>query len=177
MQNSFTQSSVLLTESLTDIPSSLKDGLNEDGSLDTMKYFLYAKNKRRKCNVDEINKKWESLFQSAEEQSVYDTPKRSRKPNKNNNLIMMSDGKTNVMFLRDSTWYITNVQCPAVEDTKLIKKFRLRFRCSYIFFTNLLEMVSLDNMFRRWLCTNAFGKKSTPIELCLFGTLNYLGRG
>jgi hypothetical protein len=41
-------------------------------------------------------------------------------------------------------------------------------------YSNLLEIIKEDALFQRWLGTDAFGKMSTPIELCLLGTLRYL---
>ena len=62
-------------------------------------------------------------------------------------------------------------------DSFMAKKFRNRFRLPYPSYEDLLHQIKSDNRFERWRGHKWNGKKSSPVELLLLGSLGYLGRG
>jgi hypothetical protein len=58
------------------IPSSAMECFADDGSLDTMKYFLYLRQKRQKRNNDDIDAILDACFESAEMQPFPKGPKK-----------------------------------------------------------------------------------------------------
>jgi DDE superfamily endonuclease len=80
---------------------------------------------------------------------------------------------------RHTAWYMMYVKNPALDSDKFNKKFRRRFRMSHQQFVRLLARVQGHESFKRWLpsARDAFGARSSPIELLLLGALRYLGRG
>jgi Plant transposon protein len=91
--------------------------------------------------------------------------------------MQLNDGTIKTISPRESSWYVTYILFPKLDNKKFNAKFRRRFRCSYTSFTNILELVKEDPLFKRWQSSDAAGKLSSPVELCLLGTLRYLGRG
>jgi hypothetical protein len=71
--------------------------------------------------------------------------------------------------------YVSNLYIEQSE--KLRAKFRSRFRLPYPNYNELLDAVRVDPLFVRWCHEKGDGKKSSPIELLLLGSLRYLGRG
>jgi len=71
--------------------------------------------------------------------------------------------------------YVSNLYIEQSE--KLCAKFRSRFRLPYPSYNDLLDAVRVDPLFVRWCGEKRNGKKSSPIELLLLGSLRYLGRG
>ena len=59
----------------------------------------------------------------------------------------------------------------------MAKKFRNMFRLPYPSYKDLLHQIKSDNRFERWRGHKWNGKKSSPVELLLLGSLGYLGRG
>jgi Plant transposon protein len=159
-------------------PSSIKDCIDEDGSLNSYLYFLYRRQQRKKRqSIDAVDEILAESFEPAELQIEQKTAKRERKRNNNIQLVRNIDGTTIQISPRECTWYVTYVLFPKFENRKFINKFRRRFRCSYNSYTNLLEMVKADPKFQRWQMSDAAGKLPSPIELCLLGSLRYLARG
>ena len=80
---------------------------------------------------------------------------------------------------KDTMWYQDYVLHPQVNSMKFRKKFRRRFRCSYLSFLKHLDEVKQSPLFKTWADTakDCVGKESSPIELLVLGTLRYLGRG
>jgi Plant transposon protein len=157
------------------IPSSLIHCLDEEGNIDTSLYFLYLRNKRSKAiEFDNlIANCMESTMESTQEDVGI---KKNRNKRKCINL-MSKDGVLYEIDPRSSIWYITYVLSPRIDDNKFEDKFRRRFRCSYSCYSNLLELVVADPLFSRWQNSDAFGRKSSPLELCVLGALRYIGRG
>jgi hypothetical protein len=102
---------------------------------------------------------------------------KKRKLKRSINLALKPDGSFHELEPRNTCWYITYVVSPNVDDEKFESKFRRRFRCSFVCYSNLLEMILADPMFIRWQNCDAAGRLSSPIQLCLLGTLRYLGMG
>ena len=79
---------------------------------------------------------------------------------------------------RQSGWYYKYVLQPKPQESVFRRKFRRRFRLPFEEYVELLEEVKANQeIFGRWMSTNAAGKESSPIELLLLGALRYLGRG
>ena len=80
---------------------------------------------------------------------------------------------------RDTAWYHNHVSKPEPGNKKFDKKFCRRFRCSYRSFLKHVEEVKSSDLFKAWAegsCTGG-SKASSPIELLVLGSLQYLGRG
>jgi hypothetical protein len=90
---------------------------------------------------------------------------------------MNNNGVLEEIDCRSSSWYFTYVLSPMLNNKKFKDKFRRRFRCKFSCYLSLLEMVQEDPIFQQWQNTDAYGKLSSPIELCLLGSLRYLARG
>jgi Plant transposon protein len=160
------------------IPSSLSECIDRDGQLDMSLYYLYVRHKRRMDDEDELDDVLVQCMLSADEQNFSKKKHRPKKGKRNIiNLIKNSDGTTHPVESRDSCWFTTYVTNPMVGDVKFNNKFRRRFCCSFQSYSKLLEMVSAEPIFHRWLNSDAFGKKSSPIEILLLSCLRYLGRG
>jgi Plant transposon protein len=143
-------------------------------------YFLYRRkrNIRRKRDGDLDQMQLNCLIAAETEVEEF-LPKRKkqRKSNRNINLMRSTDGTFQEVEPRHSTWYITYVVSPRIDDKKFNAKFRRRFRCNFQCYSSILEMVIAEPMFLRWQNNNATGKLSSPIEICVLGSLRYLGRG
>ena len=87
------------------------------------------------------------------------------------------DGLLEPIRCTESFWYIYYVENPLLEDSKFLKKFRIRFRLPYNKFEELSAECKASNLFMRWMSCDAVGQKATPIELLVLGALRYLGRG
>ena len=89
------------------------------------------------------------------------------------------DGPLCVITPEESGWYRAYVNNFLLEepDSFMAKKFRNRFRLPYPSYKELLHQISSDSRFERWCGHKWNGKKSSPVQLLLLGTLRYLGRG
>ncbi len=84
-----------------------------------------------------------------------------------------------VITPEESGWYRAYVRNFLLEDPDsfMAKKFWLRFCLPYPSYKDLLHQITSDNRFERWCVRKWNGKKSSPVQLLLLGTLRYLGRG
>jgi hypothetical protein len=89
------------------------------------------------------------------------------------------DGPLCVITPEDSGWYCLYVNNYLLDeaDSFMAKKFRNRFRLPYPSYKDLLHQIISDTRFERWCGHKCNGKKSSPTELLLLGSLRYLGRG
>ncbi len=90
------------------------------------------------------------------------------------------DGPLCVITPEESGWYRAYVNNFLLDeaDSFMAKKFRNMFCLLYPSYKDLLHQIkSDDNRFERWCGHKCNGKKSSPIELLLLGSLRYLGRG
>jgi len=90
-----------------------------------------------------------------------------------------ADGSIKKFGPCETEWYRMYVESPNIECMKFRKKFRRRFRCSYLSFQKHLKDVSKSDLFKTWAegACNAVGNPSSPIELLVLGALRYIGRG
>ena len=145
---------------------------------DVTKWYIY-----RRCQrvVQEDDDEFDQLFPLPPIQETVLAAinhQGSRKgPRTSLNLMRNDNGDIETIGPRSSSWYISYVVSPQLNDVRFIKKFRRRFRCSYDSFLKLLEMAKEEVLFQRWRSTDAFGRDCSPIELLLLGSLRYIGRG
>ena len=71
----------------------------------------------------------------------------------------------------DSFWYSYYVQCPLVEYSSFLTRFRKRFGLPYSEFKELVNHCKRSDLFQRWSSNNVASLSSTPIELLVLGSL------
>ena len=76
-----------------------------------------------------------------------------------------------------SMWYHHYITCPQVNDTRFLRKFRLRFRLPYQSFLDFVDVSMEGTWFPRWMGSNCAGANASLLELLILGLLHYLGRG
>jgi hypothetical protein len=86
------------------------------------------------------------------------------------------DGPLCVITPEESGWYCAYVNNFLLDeaDSFMAKKFRKRFRLPYPSYKDLHQII-FDNRSERWCGHKWNGKKSSPVELLLLGSLRYLG--
>ena len=87
------------------------------------------------------------------------------------------DGELVSILPTESTWYTQYIDCPQVNDSRFLSKFRYRFRLPYDSFVEFVQVAKNENWFPRWMGCDATGKPASPVELLILGSLRYLGRG
>ena len=88
------------------------------------------------------------------------------------------DGPLEPISPQESSWYVMYVSNILIaDDSRMMDKFRVRFRLPYPNYIELVETVRSHTIFDRWCGHKKNGKKSTPVELLVLGALRYLGRG
>jgi hypothetical protein len=89
------------------------------------------------------------------------------------------DGPLCVITPEETVWYHAYVNNYLLEepDSFMAKKFWNRFRLPYPSYKDLLHQIASNNRFERWCGHKWNGKKSSPVQLFLLGSLRYLGRG
>ena len=137
----------------------------EDGVLDVERY----KKRRRMQNEEEY---WPDDFDDA-------TNKTKKKRSKKRPILARrtETGELEEIPPTQSMWYILYVSAANVECKRFQHKFRRRFRMPYATFLELVMDAKAGNWFPSWMGCNCAGKKSSPIELMILGSLRYLGRG
>ena len=78
---------------------------------------------------------------------------------------------------QETVWWSLYVENPPLHNKQFCKKFRRRFRMPYEQYRELCEEVIQDPLFKKWRTVDCTGKRSSPIELLLLGSLRYLGHG
>ena len=89
-----------------------------------------------------------------------------------------ADSELQILKPKECQWwdyYVNNYLM--FEDSFMRAKFRNRFRLPYPSYKDLLHQITSDNRFERWCGHKWNGKKSSPVQLLLLGSLRYLGRG
>ena len=160
-------------------PESLLECMNVDGTIDVTKWYIYRR--RQRVIQDEEDDEHDNLFPFPPiQETVLATINQPRCRNGSRtslNLVRNDNGDVETIGPRSSSWYISYIVSPQVNDVRFVKKFRRRFRCSYESFLKLLEMAKEELLFQRWRGRDAFGKDCSPIELLLLGSLRYIGTG
>lgn len=91
-----------------------------------------------------------------------------------------NDGTIKYLKPTETVWYYAYVreENRLAEDSKLMMKFRRRFRMPHPAYLDLLEkMKTSGDWFGRWQRKDAVGDDPSPLGLMLLGALRYLGRG
>jgi len=88
------------------------------------------------------------------------------------------DAPLELITPQESCWYVMYVSNVLIaEDSRMMDKFRVRFRLPYPNYLELVDAVRSHAIFDRWCGHKKNGKKSSPVELLVLGALRYLGRG
>jgi hypothetical protein len=87
------------------------------------------------------------------------------------------DGELVAIPPTESCWYGQYIDCPQVNDSRFLSKFRARFRLPYDSFVEFVQEAKNEMWFPRWMGCDATGKPASPVELLILGSLRYLGRG
>ena len=77
-----------------------------------------------------------------------------------------SSGEIRPFGPRDTEWYRNYDEDP-VDTPCFRKKFRRRFRCSYVSYLKHVEEVKSSELFSAWMSRDCVGKESSPLS-CLF---------
>ena len=157
-----------------------------DGSIDIVKYLDHANEvcSLQRCVTSAVLDliSGEDIVAPRNSADVADTAA-SREPRKRARKCVWArrssgDGPLEVITPQESCWYGMYVSNLYIEQSeKLRAKFRSQFRLPYPNYNELLDAVQVDPLFVRWCGEKRNGKKSSPIELLLLGSLRYLGRG
>ena len=160
-------------------PNKLSGCFDEDGSINLKQWQLYRRRQRQQEEeYEEERRKGRIVLEQEQQEQEVRLKATNRRCSKNNlNVVRNEEGNLMVIEPRKSSWFISYIECPNVNNSKFNKKFRNRFRCNYDSFLELLELVKADTVFSRWQGDDARGRQSSPVELLLLGALRYLGRG
>ena len=165
---------------LPTLPTQLSHCINNDGTINMSKVLMLRRRQQEEededddallllaSNTDNGNGLVKNKLASLKQRTCFQ---------KNLNLCRCEDGSLKTIGPRQSNWYVMYIKSPALDDPKFNKKFRRRFRCSYDSFQKLMLLVLADNIFNRWLRTDAVGREPSPIHLLVLGVLRYIGRG
>jgi len=145
----------------------LSDCFTVDGAVDIEKY--------RKRRYAQINTDDDGDSGDDEELMVKQKKKRAKK-----RPILArrtENGELEEILPTQSLWYILYVESANVTCNRFQNKFRRRFRMPHSSFLELVADAKANNWFPTWMGSNCAGKKSSPLELMILGSLRYLGRG
>ena len=162
-------------------PLSFKDCF-VDGEVDISRYLHYG---RKIDDIDDANTKHLERFvskkrkirgftQAASTSSTTSTNIR-RSVKKQRLFVRDNDGSLRELLPTDTLWYLLYVKSP-LQDERLLKSFRNRFRLPYSFFLDLSDAINMNERFNRWVCSDCTGEQPSNIKLLLLGSLRYLGR-
>jgi len=168
-----------------DRPCSLSECFLGDGFLDEKKHEDF-KLKEEEMEQAERNRFFCLLDMMHEEEMPFTTttrrPRKKRAKRKCKALRPHCfDEMGHVVFLlpRETLWHRVycndNAQLPV--GSKLMIKFRRRFRMPHEEFRKLLADVEVHDLFSQWSRPNCSGDPPSPIGLLLLGALRCLGRG
>lgn len=165
-----------ISKAFTPPPLTLRDCL-VDGRIDVAKYMIYSQS-----IIEEDIVETEEFLNSnnKRKRNDHDSAAKSNKKARSTKrfpvLCRGDNGKLREATFEDSTWFRLYIEVPPV-GKRLLKIFRKRFRIPYSEFVSLCNDVKKHELFERWMCTDAVGKKPSDIRLLLLGSLRYLGRG
>ena len=149
--------------------SCFTDGDGDGGEVDVEKYL--QRRKRLMCHFDDHD----GLDPDSDEDLA--PPSKKRRLSFPILARQTEDGDLEVISPTDSIWYLLYVSCPNVDCKRFQRKFRRRFRMPYESFRTFCLDARAACWFPRWMGCDATGKKSSPLELLILGSLRYLGRG
>ena len=115
-------------------------------------------------------------FQDVEPSIQSDGSSGSDRSVKKHKLFVRSDdGTLRVLTPRDTLWYLLYVK-NTIQDERLKKIFRTRFRVPHYYFNQLSDDIAAHESFSRWKNSDAVGDNPSNVKLLLLGSLRYLGR-
>ena len=156
--------------------TSLADCVDENGSVSVQKWATRSKNKRALFQNDEVDKILGLLEDDSDNVET-----RQKKPKQTRRRKGFFDEEKQKWVDPDpwkSKWYLDYVISNQYSrNKKLKKKFRRRFRMPRNNFLDLVKMAREENWFPEEEKPDATGRKGSPLELLMLGSLRYLGRG
>jgi hypothetical protein len=173
--------------SLSRVPTSILECIHPDtGMFDADLFELYRQRSRAKDSYKILQEIIDDDSDTDDENDDVDRTKslrnkRQRRPKERREQRLYRcpiDGQIKVLGPKSTFWYTSYVQNPNPASVKFQRKFRRRFRMSYDSYVKHLAEVKESDCFNAWSSESedCVGKKSSPIELLLLGTLRYLGR-
>jgi hypothetical protein len=161
------------------IPSSLPACIDKDGNFSTELYFLYRRGQEMQATVEELDEVLDqciaTIYNDDDNDDDNQTPPKPRSRGcfrRNLNRRRNNLGEIISINARDSSWYTMYVSSPNISSNKFHDRFRRRFRCKYESYLKLLQLISDEPLFKRWLQRDAAGRLPSPIELMLLGALH-----
>jgi hypothetical protein len=160
-----------------DRPSSIIDCVEEDGTIDTEKYYDMLKKEEE---LEKAEALWFEYVMN-EEEKVPASTKRKRTHSQSVKTLRPyyfdNNGELVYLHPQQTFWYLVYVRKPPLKDSHFHVKFCRRFRMPYGSYQGLLDCLEDLPAFSRWYRNDAVGQSASPIELLLLGALRYLGRG
>jgi hypothetical protein len=141
---------------------------NSKGQIITEKYVLY-----RRQEDDDMLDVLNTTTQL--EHEIVNIP-RFRSCKRKECAKVCDDGAIHTWSPTTSSWYMSYVNTPAIDDDDFQKEFKNRFRLPFDSFLALTDELKSSDMFQRWNGHDCTGLPATPIELLLLGALRILGR-
>ena len=123
-------------------------------------------NQRKKRKFDDLDQ-WTS--------SSLSSYVHTRTVKKHRLMVRSESGDLREILPKDTLWYLLYVQSP-LQNNRLKKMFRIRFRIPYCFFNELSHDISNHELFSRWKFSDAVGSPPSNLKLLLLGSLRYIGR-
>jgi hypothetical protein len=130
-------------------PVSILQCFGNDGSLDVLRYYEYLSyhRKRSQKSPEELDELLSNCWFDEGNENI---SIEKRNPPRIINLQKCVDGTIQELQPHQSFCYITYVVSPQIDNKKFEAILRRKFRCSFLCYTNLLELVTVDPMFHRW---------------------------
>ena len=152
-----------------------------DGEFSIQRYYFYRR--RRDMEEEDFKLKMKLFqirskrkFQDVEPSIQSDGSSGSDRSVKKHKLFVRSDdGTLRVLTPRDTLWYLLYVK-NTIQDERLKKIFRTRFRVPHYYFNQLSDDIAAHESFSRWKNSDAVGDNPSNVKLLLLGSLRYLGR-
>ena len=148
-----------------------------DGWIDAGRYFYY---KRRSDEHNKIinyyrmnrSKKWK---RTNVHPSINKSQKKRRSVKRHKLFVRDTDGSLREIRSKDTLWYLLYVNQP-LQNERMYRLFRLRFRLPYDSFITLSEDIVVHPCFAQWTRCNAVGESPHNIKFLILGCMRYIGR-
>jgi len=167
-------------------PRSLLDCFDEENcEIDPFRYYQYRKKRKKEASEQEFNQLLLLCRELANDEMKEAKKKKANGPRKKREeyLTVRQQYRDGNGELKDfgpyqTAWYQQYVENPRVHQRRFHTKFRRRFRMSFESYQKHLAEVKDSDLFCQWSenSKNAAGRRASPIELLVLGTLRYLGR-
>ena len=165
-----------ISKSITPPPLSLQDCI-VNGQINVSRYVYY----RKQTNGVGINDNVMTMDLSKKrlrdnDETGTSSKRRKRRSVKKHKLLVRDDnGEIRELKPKDTMWYQIYVMNGPF-NSRIAKKFRMRFRMPYDSFISLHDDIKVHEIFHRWSKADAVGDHSSNLKLLLLGFLRYIGR-